>query len=122
MTIQHDIGKKGEALAIDFLEHKGYTILASNWRFKRAEVDIIARDEATIVFVEVKTRSYDFFGPADLAINAKKEALITSAAHAYIDQQKHEGAIRFDVISIILKENKMAQIDHVEDAFFCGLE
>ena len=121
MAIQQDIGNKGEALAIDFLEHKGYTILASNWRFKRAEVDIIAQEGSTIVFVEVKTRSYDHFGPADLAINAKKEGLITSAAHAYIDQHKYEGAIRFDVISILLQEHKMAKIEHLEDAFFWGL-
>ncbi|NND33970.1 MAG: YraN family protein [Saprospiraceae bacterium] len=121
MAKQQEIGRKGERLAIDYLEHKGYHILEVNWRFKRAEVDIIAQYDRTIIFVEVKTRSYDTFGAPDLAINSKKENLISSAAHAYIDQQKYEGAIRFDVISIVMGKNKMAQIEHIEDAFFLGL-
>jgi putative endonuclease len=121
MTRQHDIGNLGERLAVEYLEHKGYRILALNWRYKRAEVDIIAQNGKIIVFVEVKTRSYDHFGPPDLAVNERKEALITSAAHAWIGQHQYEGEIRFDVISILLQENTVSRVQHIEDAFFPGL-
>lgn len=121
MAIQQVIGKRGEILAAEYLEHKGYQIVAINWRFKKAEVDIIAKAGAVLIFFEVKTRSYDYFGPPDAAINAKKEGLITSAAHAYLAEHQYEGEIRFDVISILLKENAMAEIAHIEDAFFWGI-
>jgi putative endonuclease len=118
---QQDIGNQGERLAVEYLQHKGYTILATNWRYKRAEIDIIAQTGSIRVFVEVKARSSSNFGPPDLAVNPKKEALLTSAAHEYLGQLAYEGEIRFDVISILLEQNKMAQIQHIEDAFFCGL-
>ena len=121
MAHQHEIGKQGERLAIEYLQHKGYTILATNWRYQRAEVDIVAQTGAIRVFVEVKTRSSSYFGPPDLAVNPKKEALLTSAAHAYLEQQVYDGEIRFDVITVLLQPNKMAQIKHIEDAFFYGL-
>ena len=121
MARQQEVGKRGERLAIDYLEHKGYHVKEINWRFKKAEVDIIAEVNGIVVFLEVKTRSDDYYGSPDQAINKKKERLITSAAHAYIDQHQYEGPIRFDVISILLQEHKMAQIKHIEDAFFLGL-
>ena len=121
MAHQQDIGNQGERLAVEYLQHKGYAILATNWRYKRAEVDIIAQTGAIRVFVEVKARSSSHFGPPDLAVNPKKEALLTSAAHAYLEQLAYEGEIRFDVITVLLEQNKMAQIKHIEDAFFCGL-
>ena len=122
MATPQKIGERGERLAADYLEHKGYRLLAHNWRFKKAEVDLIAQDGRMIVFVEVKTRSYNLYGPPDLAVNHKKEAMLTAAAHAWIDENKYEGEIRFDVISILFKENKTTEINHIEDAFFWGLE
>lgn len=122
MAKQQRIGDQGEKLAADYLEHKGYRLLATNWRYKKAEVDLIARDGSLVVFVEVKTRTYDLFGPPDLAVNHKKEAMLTSAAQAWIEANQYEGEIRFDVISILLRENKMPEINHIQDAFFWGLE
>lgn len=122
MAKQQEIGVYGEKLAVEFLEHKGYRIKEINWRYKKAEVDIIAELGGVVVFVEVKTRSYNLYGPPDLAVNRKKEALITSAAQAWIAEQNYEDEIRFDVISILLEKNKMPKIDHLEDAFFWGLE
>ena len=67
MAIHNELGKKGEQLAVDFLQKKGYTILDRNWRFKKAEVDIIAQKEQILAIVEVKTRSSNYFGnPQDL--------------------------------------------------------
>ena len=122
MSKQQEVGNQGEKLAAEYLEHKGYTILALNWRFKKAEVDIIAQIRDIIVFTEVKTRTYNLYGPPDLAVNHKKEALLTSAAHAWIEEHQYDGEIRFDVISILLDKFKMPKIDHLEDAFFWGLD
>lgn len=122
MAKQQEIGNRGEKLAAEYLQHKGYDILTLNWRYKRAEVDIIARDGEVVVFVEVKTRSYNLFGPPDLAVNYKKESLLTSAAHVWIEEHQHEGEIRFDVISILIEKNNIPKINHLEDAFFWGLD
>ena len=73
MAQHNDLGKKGEQLAIDYLVKKGYTILDKNWRFQKAEVDIIAQKEETLAVVEVKTRSsIDFGSPQDF-VNPKKK-------------------------------------------------
>ena len=121
MAIQQDIGNNGEQLAVVYLEHKGFRVLQTNWRYKRAEVDIIAQIDDMIVFVEVKTRSYDFFGPPDASVNARKQKLITDASHAYIEEQEYEGAIRFDIIAILVDGQSSPQINHYEDSFFMGL-
>lgn len=116
-----EIGKKGEALAVQFLEEKGYEILATNWRFRRSEVDIIAKDGPILVFVEVKTRSYDYFGEPASFISARKKVLLQDAAAAYMHQINHTWEIRFDIIGILLPTNKDVTIQHYEDAFFPGL-
>jgi len=121
MAIQQEIGNRGEQLAVGYLEHKGYQILQTNWRFKRAEVDIIAQVDDIIVFIEVKTRSYDFYGPPDAFVNARKQKLVTDASHAYIEQEEYEGAIRFDIIAILIEDQASPKINHYEDAFFMGL-
>lgn len=111
-------GKAGENIAADFLQKKNYQILETNWRFGRAEVDLIAKDGETLVFVEVKTRSYDYYGPAEAFVSDHKETLLIDAAHAYMDAIEHEWAIRFDVIGILLRPDGNAEINHIEDAFF----
>lgn len=112
-------GEKGEDLAKLFLLKKGYSILELNWRFSRAEVDIIAKDKDILVFVEVKTRSTAIFGDPALAVNAKKQQLLTDAASAYMDQIGHEWEIRFDIISVILRQDEY-DLQHFQDAFFPG--
>ncbi len=117
-----DIGNAGEQLARTFLEQKGYVILETNWRYKRAEVDIIAKEGEVLVFIEVKTRSTDAFGKPEEFITPHKENLLIAAASAYMEQINHEWAIRFDIISIIYRSAQHFQVEHFEDAFFPGLE
>ncbi len=113
------LGRKGEQMALDFLLAKGYQLLERNWRFSRAEVDLILKDGAILVFVEVKTRSYDFYGQPEESITPKKESLIADAAAVYMEAIGHEWEIRFDIISIILNEQKNKSVlEHYEDAFF----
>jgi putative endonuclease len=110
------IGNRGEALALKYLSEKGYTLLVKNYRCKRAEIDLIVRNEETLVFVEVKARSSTGYGFPEEAVDEKKAAMIMEAADQYIYESAWEGAIRFDVISIVLQPQ--ISIRHFEDAFW----
>lgn len=117
MSKNLELGNRGEKVAKEFLSKKGYHILETNWRFSRAEVDLIAMDGAILVFIEVKTRSTAFFGAPELAVTKQKKMLLSDAANAYMQQIQHDWEIRFDIISIILND-KTTSIEHFEDAFF----
>ena len=121
MPKSQEVGQEGESLAVYYLQQKGYKILEQNWRFSRAEIDIIAMDGPIMVFVEVKTRSYDYYGRPEDAVDLKKEKLIADAGAAYMRKSQHEWEIRFDIISIILPKTGKPSIDHFTDAFFPGL-
>lgn len=124
MAKHNDIGQRGEQLAADYLIQKNYTILDHNWRYGRAEIDIVAMDGATLVFAEVKTRSDDLFERPESAVDDKKRRLLARAAVAYMRKIGHEWAIRFDIVAVVLKhfsekaETDVFFIDHFEDAFF----
>ncbi len=117
MADHNDLGRAGEQLARKYLENKDYNILDCNWRFDHKEIDIIAVKNNHLVFVEVKTRSNDYFGKPFEAITEDKQALLTEAAEAYIETHDADYEARFDVISIILKEGKEPEIEHFEGAF-----
>ncbi len=118
MAAHNELGKKGEDLAVEFLLLKGYEILERNWRYRRSEVDIIAMYQKILIFVEVKTRSTDFFGRPEEFISQKKQDMITRTAPIYMEKINHDWEIRFDVVSILLFADETYQIDHIEDAFF----
>ncbi len=114
-------GQKGEDLAVTFLTEKGFEILETNWRFKRAEIDIIAKDHKILVFIEVKTRTTDYFGAPEESIKDKKKQLMADAASDYMQRIGHEWEIRFDYISIIFEDEDNFHLRHYPDAFFPGL-
>jgi putative endonuclease len=118
MSANLELGNRGETLAEKYLHETNYQILERNWRFSRAEVDLIAKDGEVLVFVEVKTRSSDFFGKPEESVSPKKEALLKDAAAVYMEQIGHQWEIRFDVISILIKGEGYT-IEHFKDAFFC---
>lgn len=111
-------GRRGEALARIFLERKGYLILETNWRHRRAEVDLIVKDGEVLVFVEVKTRSSTAFGAPHDFVNAHKQRMLVSAAAAYMGKIGHDWEIRFDIVSVVLPNARDYRIGHLEDAFF----
>lgn len=112
MANNNSFGKYGEDLAASHLALKGYTIVLRNYRYRKSEVDIIARLGNVLVFVEVKYRSYNAFGnPEDHVTKAKAGRIITAADH-YVHEQNWLGNIRFDIVSISGKETL-----HFEDAF-----
>ena len=117
MSKRIQIGNQGETMAVNFLKEKGYQIVETKWRHRRAEIDIIAKDGSILVFVEVRTRSYDFFGKPESSITTRKERLIADAAFAYMEAIGYEWEIRFDVIGILWETHDRITIEHFEDAF-----
>lgn len=117
MAKNNELGGRGEQMAADYLLAKGYTLVARNWTFERAEVDIIVLINDIYVFVEVKTRSTNYFGYPEQAVTPAKQRLLAKAASAFITQNGIEGNIRFDVIAITFVKEK-AELLHIEDAFF----
>jgi len=114
---QHnDLGLKGEELAIKYLEGKGYLILAKNYRYRKAEIDIIAKKDSTLAIVEVKTRSSNYFGNPQDFVNEKKIRLLVSAVNYYVIEGDLDVEIRFDIIAI-LKNKGSYNIKHIKDAF-----
>ena len=124
MTTKH-IGDRGEALAAAYLEEQGYIILARNYRFERAEVDLVcfkpaakAKRGGEIIFAEVKTRTGLGFGRPEEAVTDEKKRLVTHAARAYLYEHGLENAFcRFDVVSVLLDQDAPPEIEHFEDAF-----
>ncbi len=114
------LGIKGEQLAQSYLISQSYEILETNWRFQKAEIDIIAKDQEVLVFVEVKTRSSSRWGNPEDSISPRKQALIADAATQYMTSIDHQWEVRFDVVSIILNEDSSYKLEHYPDAFFPG--
>ncbi len=114
-----EIGRRGESIAVEFLENKGYRVVALNFRAGRGEIDIIAwANERLLVFVEVKTRSGDGFGGPEDAVGLKKQDLLARTAGIYMEQIDYDWEIRFDIIAILMKNEQVLEIRHIEDAFF----
>ena len=116
MAEHYELGKKGEELAIDYLIKQGYKIVERNWRFQKAEIDIIARKEETLISVEVKTRSSNNFGNPQDFVNPKKIKLMVLAMNEYVLKKDLNVEVRFDIVAIT--KNKVSfNIEHLEDAF-----
>lgn len=106
-------GNIGEVLSVNFLKKQGYKILSINFKTKFGEIDIIALDKDTIVFVEVKRRETLKLGRPIEAIDYRKELKIKRVAEYYLNKTKiYEVNVRFDVIEILGKE-----ISHIKNAF-----
>lgn len=117
MARHNELGLKGEDLAAELLRSKGYYILERNYRFQRAEIDIIAESGDQLVVVEVKTRNSPFFGdPQSFVTPAQIKNLVKAADH-YISEHHINREVRFDIISVLLNQYT-TQVVHYEDAFY----
>ena len=116
MYDSHELGKRGENLAVEYLIKLGYQILERNWRSGHKEIDIIAMKGDTLVAVEVKTRKSNTFGEPDIAVGVMKQRMLAWAADAYVRYRNLDVEVRFDVISIIINEQG-EHLEHIEDAF-----
>ncbi|NVK66953.1 MAG: YraN family protein [Flavobacteriales bacterium] len=110
-------GKAGEALAADLLRKKQHQIIATNFRFRRGEIDIISISNNKLIATEVKTRETAQFGSPHAAVSRSKQRQIISVMNAFIDQSQRSEEVQFDVISIVLSKSK-TEIEHIENAFY----
>jgi putative endonuclease len=117
MAESHDLGQKGEELAVEHLKKSGYKILYLNWVWGRHEIDIIAENDEFIVFAEVKTRKDDFRLHPVLAVSHQKQRSIIFAASGYLKRFGIDKESRFDVITVIQTKDSF-EIDHIENAFY----
>ncbi len=99
-TIKQSIGNLGEYAAREYLHHQGYKILEENWRYKRAEVDLLVADQQLLVIVEVKRRQNNLHGYPEEAIDTKKLALLLDAGEAYQQLHPKYQEMRVDIVSI----------------------
>lgn len=117
MATHNDFGKIAEDLAAEFFLKNGYTILVRNFRFQKAEIDIIAEKDNLIVVVEVKARSTDTFMLPQEAVTKAKIKSIVSAANHFMEEFNKNQEVRFDIISVLPDEKKNLIIEHIENAF-----
>ncbi len=111
-----ELGKKGEEIAAVFLVKNGYKIRHRNWHFGHKELDIVAAFNGMLIIIEVKTRWTNYWEEPKESVRRKKQKFIIEAAEAYVQEYNLNMDVQFDIISIVLQDNKY-EIEHIQDAF-----
>ena len=120
MSTTKALGDRGEAVTAQYLRERGYALLASQWRCRYGELDLVARDrDGTICFVEVKLRGGDLAGLPREAVDRRKRERLRTAAEAYLSQHGLEDApARFDVAEIYSDpDHRSLRLEYLENAF-----
>lgn len=117
MADHNEFGKLAEDLAADLLQKKGHKILVRNFRFQKAEIDIVTEFEDLIVVTEVKARSYDTLIEPQEAVTKKKIKSIIACADFFMTENEIDKEVRFDIITVVPDQSRQLQITHIEDAF-----
>ena len=113
-----DLGAKGEVLAACFLEERGMKILDTNVRCRMGELDIVARDGGTVVFVEVKTKSGGRYGPPEEMVTAAKQRRLTALGQSYLQRMGwSQRPARFDVVAVEWRPGQAPEVRHHRGAF-----
>lgn len=115
-TARQNLGKAAEALAAQYLQEQGFTIVARNYRYRRAEIDLIAQKDRLLLFVEVKARSSDKFGYPEAFVSSHQQALLQEGAEEYMMRHNWHEAIRFDIMAVYHQGGQLT-LRHFEDAF-----
>lgn len=118
MSEKNETGKTGEVIACSYLKINGYTILATNWRYRRYELDIVATNGKELVVVEVKTRSETYLVAPEDAVDRLKIRRIVLAADAYVRRYNIDLPVRFDIIGLVKQGISYTIERHIEDAFY----
>jgi putative endonuclease len=118
MKRARELGRSGEEAAVAYLKKKKFRMICRGFRFHKGEIDIIARDGDTLVFIEVKTRSGRDFGRPEDAVTPRKQDQIRRLAEAYLAMNNLTAIpCRFDVLSLLWDEEEGPRIHHIKDAF-----
>lgn len=120
MADHNELGKLGEQMVHDHLIELGHQVLAQNYAFDRAEVDIISEFKGKLIVTEVKTRESDYLTDPDELIPPSKQRQIIKAADQYIKEHEIDLDCQFDVFIVILN-SKQKELRHIEDAFYPSL-
>jgi len=110
------LGISGEELAADHLRGLGYGIVGRDVKTPIGQLDLVARDGRTLVFVEVKTRSGTGFGLPEEAVGTHKIRKLRQLALYYLKRHPHPGPLRFDVVGIIMDGGRVARLTHIKNA------
>lgn len=114
-----EIGRMGEQEAAKYLSKHKYKIIQLNFRSKFGEIDIIAKHQGTLVFIEVKTRKNNLYGTPGQAVNKSKQRKIIKTALFYLKMKNiHNENIRFDIVEVWQENNKIKDIHIIPNAFF----
>ncbi|MCG9971238.1 YraN family protein [Christiangramia crocea] len=116
MAEHNKLGKKGENLAAEYLMLKEYEILERNYRYQKAEIDIIAKRGNLLIAAEVKTRSTPEFGNPQDFVKPKQIKQLVKAMNHFVEEKELDVDVRFDIIGIV-KNKAGTRIEHIQDAF-----
>ena len=118
MSTTKALGDRGEAVTAQYLRERGYALLASQWRCRYGELDLVARDrDGTICFVEVKLRGGDLAGLPREAVDRRKQERLRTAAALYLSTHDIDAPARFDVAEVYCSENGAPNVVYLKDAF-----
>ena len=110
------LGVSGEALAEDHLRGLGYQIVEKDVRTPLGQLDLVAMDGKTLVFVEVKTRTGQGYGLPQEAVDAKKIRKLRQLGLYYLKIRPHRGSVRFDVVGLTVADGRLVRVDHIKNA------
>jgi putative endonuclease len=117
MAEHNDFGNLAEDLAVEYLEKKNYRIIARNFRYQKAEIDIVAEFDDLIVVTEVKARSYNTLIEPQEAVTKKKIKSIVMCTDFFMQDRTIDKEVRFDIITVLPDEKGVMQLTHIQDAF-----
>lgn len=120
MSTTREAGDRGEAMAAEYLRENGYELLASQFRCRFGEIDLIAEQEGTLLFVEVKLRTNLRYGMPRESVTAKKQEKLRSAALLYLSMHGLDAPARFDVAEVytdVRHSARSTRIEYIENAF-----
>jgi putative endonuclease len=113
---RNPLGISGEALAADHLRGLGYAIVAADVRTPLGQLDLIASDGPTLVFIEVKTRAGHRYGLPQESVDARKIRKLRQLALYYLKMRPHRGPVRFDVVGLTMSQGRLTRVDHIKNA------
>lgn len=117
MAEHNDFGNLAENLAVEYLEKNNYRIIARNFRYQKAEIDIVAEFDDLIVVTEVKARSYNTLIEPQEAVTKKKIKSIVMCTDFFMQDRTIDKEVRFDIITVLPDEKGVLQLTHIQDAF-----
>lgn len=115
-----ETGAAGECAAAEHLRQEGYELLARNWRDGRYELDLVARRDGILHFVEVKTRRLDGLTPPEAALTLRKRRALRRAAEAYLIRSGWRGEVQFDLAAVDIRPDGSAEVRFIEQAVECN--